>query len=386
MPFAVLVVPWRCSLSWEWGRLVHGREADVVIAVHDGGGGAAGILAAVGFVGLGLLALPIGAILAMLLSLGRNSLFSALGVFYAGLPAVALIWLRSDAALGLAGGDLPDRRGRHLGHGGLPRGPAAGRAQAVAARFAQQDLGGPRSAPWSPARSSAPFSGLRFRRPPRCRLAATGAVLSFVAQAGDLAEFAHETPFRRQGLRARSSPAMAASWIASTVWWRRRRRSAWPPSSSMCIRPRTRFARVVRLGGAACRHDACKDGWRRCRRRLRAGAAAPKRITRARRHGLGRHQHARSDRPQPAPVRGRGADRPNATSRRWPQCALRHRAELAVVADASRYGELKERLAGSGIEVAAGAAALIEAAERPADCVMAGISGAAGLRPDAWRP
>ena len=34
---------------------------------------------------------------------------------------------------------------------------------------------------------------------------------------------------------------------------------------------------------------------------------------------------------------------------------------------------------------AAGAAALIEAAERPADCVMAGISGAAGLRPDAGR-
>src|SRR5204863_267111 len=60
-----------------------------------------GVLAAVGFVGLGLLALPIGAILATLLSLGRNSVFSALGVFYAGLPAVALIWLRSDATLGL---------------------------------------------------------------------------------------------------------------------------------------------------------------------------------------------------------------------------------------------------------------------------------------------
>jgi 1-deoxy-D-xylulose-5-phosphate reductoisomerase len=63
------------------------------------------------------------------------------------------------------------------------------------------------------------------------------------------------------------------------------------------------------------------------------------------------------------------------------ECALRHRAALAVVADASRYQALKERLSGSGIEVAAGAAALIEAAERPADCVMAGISGAAGLGP-----
>jgi len=61
--------------------------------------------------------------------------------------------------------------------------------------------------------------------------------------------------------------------------------------------------------------------------------------------------------------------------------ALRHRASLAVVADASSYRALKERLSGSGIEVAAGEAALIEAAERPADCVMAGIIGAAGLRP-----
>ena len=52
-----------------------------------------------------------------------------------------------------------------------------------------------------------------------------------------------------------------------------------------------------------------------------------------------------------------------------------------MIADESRYGALKERLAGSGIEVAAGAAALIDAALRPADCVMAGIIGAAGLRP-----
>ena len=63
------------------------------------------------------------------------------------------------------------------------------------------------------------------------------------------------------------------------------------------------------------------------------------------------------------------------------ECALRHRAAFAVIGDASRYQALKERLSGSGIEIAAGAAALIEAAARPADCVMAGISGAAGLGP-----
>jgi phosphatidate cytidylyltransferase len=101
LPFSVLVVVVTLLLSWEWGRLVHGREADMVVAIHVGSAGAAAVLAVLGYVGLGLLALPIGAILAMLLSLGRNSLFSALGVFYAGLPAVAMIWLRADPQLGL---------------------------------------------------------------------------------------------------------------------------------------------------------------------------------------------------------------------------------------------------------------------------------------------
>ena len=56
-------------------------------------------------------------------------------------------------------------------------------------------------------------------------------------------------------------------------------------------------------------------------------------------------------------------------------------ARLAVVGDPVCYGELKSALAGSGIEAAAGAAALEEAAQRPAEWVMAGIVGAAGLRP-----
>jgi len=63
------------------------------------------------------------------------------------------------------------------------------------------------------------------------------------------------------------------------------------------------------------------------------------------------------------------------------ELAVRHGAEIAVVADESRYGALEQRLAGTGIEAAAGAAALVEAALRPADCVVACISGAAGLRP-----
>jgi 1-deoxy-D-xylulose-5-phosphate reductoisomerase len=58
-----------------------------------------------------------------------------------------------------------------------------------------------------------------------------------------------------------------------------------------------------------------------------------------------------------------------------------HAARLAVVADERCYGALKAGLDGTGIEAAAGHAALVEAAQRPADCVMACIVGAAGLRP-----
>jgi 1-deoxy-D-xylulose-5-phosphate reductoisomerase len=61
--------------------------------------------------------------------------------------------------------------------------------------------------------------------------------------------------------------------------------------------------------------------------------------------------------------------------------ARRLRPALAVTADEGGYGDLKAALAGTGIEVAAGQTALIEAAERPADLVMAAIVGAAGLAP-----
>jgi len=56
-------------------------------------------------------------------------------------------------------------------------------------------------------------------------------------------------------------------------------------------------------------------------------------------------------------------------------------ARLAVVADPAAFGELKDALGGSGIEAAAGESALLEAAQRPADWVMAAISGSIGLKP-----
>ncbi|MGX1196539.1 1-deoxy-D-xylulose-5-phosphate reductoisomerase [Parvibaculum sp. MBR-TMA-1.3b-4.2] len=61
--------------------------------------------------------------------------------------------------------------------------------------------------------------------------------------------------------------------------------------------------------------------------------------------------------------------------------ALKFRPSVAVIGDPAGYDALKQGLAGSGIEAAAGAAAIDEAASRPSDFVMAGIVGAAGLAP-----
>lgn len=56
-------------------------------------------------------------------------------------------------------------------------------------------------------------------------------------------------------------------------------------------------------------------------------------------------------------------------------------ARFAAIADPAQYGELKDALSGSGIAAGAGEEALVEAAQRPADWVMAAIAGAAGLKP-----
>ena len=56
-------------------------------------------------------------------------------------------------------------------------------------------------------------------------------------------------------------------------------------------------------------------------------------------------------------------------------------ADVAVTSEPALLPELRERLSGSGVEAAAGPEALVEAARRPADWVMSGIVGAAGLPP-----
>lgn len=61
--------------------------------------------------------------------------------------------------------------------------------------------------------------------------------------------------------------------------------------------------------------------------------------------------------------------------------ALEFRPTIAVIGDPQHYEALKSALSGTGIEVAAGYNAVIEAADRPVDWTMAAIVGAAGLEP-----
>jgi 1-deoxy-D-xylulose-5-phosphate reductoisomerase len=56
-------------------------------------------------------------------------------------------------------------------------------------------------------------------------------------------------------------------------------------------------------------------------------------------------------------------------------------ADIAVVADPAAYAALRDALAGSGIECAAGPEAVVAAAALQADWTMAAITGAAGLAP-----
>ena len=87
-------------ISWEWGRLVRGATFDLGFFVHAIAVTAAIVLAGAGYAALAVAVLVIAAITLVPLYVGRGARLSALGVFYVGLPAVALLWLRSDEPFG----------------------------------------------------------------------------------------------------------------------------------------------------------------------------------------------------------------------------------------------------------------------------------------------
>lgn len=99
--FAVLILLVSAALCWEWGRIVRGNQIDVSLVVHLLICAGAIALAAFGQAALGMLAVLVGALVIAALGFGGTGMMSSLGVLYVGLPAVALVWLRSDGPIGL---------------------------------------------------------------------------------------------------------------------------------------------------------------------------------------------------------------------------------------------------------------------------------------------
>jgi phosphatidate cytidylyltransferase len=101
--FVVLVIAAGATIAWEWGRLVRGEGWDAITLLQTAGVAAIAISVTLGRPGPALGALACAAIAIALVSVSTGTLtWSLLGLVYAALPAWALVWLRSDEALGVA--------------------------------------------------------------------------------------------------------------------------------------------------------------------------------------------------------------------------------------------------------------------------------------------
>ncbi len=102
LPFAVLVAAVALILLWEWGRLTGGNGPDKEMLI-----GGAGVLLALAIVVLarpawGIAVLVATAAATLVVTEKTERLMVPAGVLYAGLPSLALVWLRSDPGHGFA--------------------------------------------------------------------------------------------------------------------------------------------------------------------------------------------------------------------------------------------------------------------------------------------
>lgn len=187
--FALLVLVVSLVISWEWGRAVRGVSFDLAFFVHAAAVTVAIILAAQGYAALGLAVIATAAIILVPLVFGRGARLSVLGVMYVGVPAVALLWMRSDEPYGFLAVLLIF---------------AIVWTSDTAAYAAGRLIGGPRLWPqvspnktWAgllgglaASTAAAALFSIFVAGASPLGLALTGLVLGIVAQAGDLAESA----------------------------------------------------------------------------------------------------------------------------------------------------------------------------------------------------
>lgn len=102
--FALLIAIFTAAMAWEWGRLVRRQGFDLASGAQLVTTSAASWATARGCPSCALLTVIAGTVVVFFLRLimeqHRQAWWSAAGVCYAGFPAVALIWLRTDAAYG----------------------------------------------------------------------------------------------------------------------------------------------------------------------------------------------------------------------------------------------------------------------------------------------
>lgn len=98
--FAAMVAAIGAVMAWEWAGIVRRSNMDAGLGVHIATVVAAVVLTALGLPGWALMAAAAGAVLCACLTPGRHPLFSAAGVAYVALPAVALVWLRGGDGYG----------------------------------------------------------------------------------------------------------------------------------------------------------------------------------------------------------------------------------------------------------------------------------------------
>ena len=190
LPFAVLVGAIAVVVSWEWGRIVRAAGVDAIFVIQAGAVAVAVVLASKGLAGLGLIAVLVAAILSSVLAFGERGHMAALGALYAGLPAVALVWLRGTDMFGLLAVLFL---------------LLAVWTTDTGAYFAGRQIGGPKLMPrvspnktWSGligGVAAAGIVGLIFALLAKAglhpgRMTVSGMVLGLVAQAGDLFESA----------------------------------------------------------------------------------------------------------------------------------------------------------------------------------------------------
>jgi phosphatidate cytidylyltransferase len=104
--FAIMIMVFVSAMAWEWGRLVRGDGLDIAFGVQLAATVAASFAAMQGWPGTALMAVAIGTVAVFCVRIVRDvrpqAWWSAAGVYYCGLPAVALIWFRTDAVYGIA--------------------------------------------------------------------------------------------------------------------------------------------------------------------------------------------------------------------------------------------------------------------------------------------